>query len=110
MSYMQDVVGELFKKGRMDVLLLILKKREARFSDVRKFCLKNKIVRSRGTVSTIMRNLTDMNLLEREVLSTRPVKTIYRLTELGNRIAEHLEAVKELLKEGIRQTGRAGSG
>jgi len=55
---------ELFKKGLMDVLLLILKRDEARFSEVTKFCLENRVVRSRGTVSAIMRNLTDMNLLE----------------------------------------------
>jgi hypothetical protein len=37
-------------------------------ADIRKFCLENGVVQSRGTVSHIVRGLTDTKLIERRVI------------------------------------------
>lgn len=88
---------KLFRKGYIDALLFLDEKGSARFRDVRKFCLDNNIVESRGTVTTILRNLTDMKLIERKVVATRPVQTSYKMTALGKQVVEHLRSVKKLL-------------
>jgi DNA-binding HxlR family transcriptional regulator len=93
----RDTLAKLFKKGVVDVLLFIDQRGSIRFNDVRKFCLNNHIVQSRGTVTIIIRNLTDMKLIKRKVKTTRPIQTIYETTELGREIAAHLKSIKELL-------------
>jgi len=93
------LLKELFGKGRIDVLFFIEEKVEVGFTDVRNFCLKNKIVGSRGTVNIILRDLTDTKLVERKVMVTRPVRTTYQLTQLGRQVVDHLKTVKELLEE-----------
>lgn len=88
---------KLFGKGRIDVLFFINGKRSARFADIRKFCLDYGIIGSRGTVSIILRNLTDMKLVERRVATTRPVQTFYEITQLGRQVVGHLKSIKRLL-------------
>ena len=95
----RPLLQELFGKGRIDVLFFVEEKVEVGFSDVRNFCLKNKIVGSRGTVNLILRYLTDIKLVERKVMATRPVRTTYQLTQLGRQIVEHLKIIKQLLEE-----------
>jgi len=51
-----------------------------------------------GTVSHIVRGLTDMKLIERRIVATRPIKTFYNISEQGKKIVEHLKAVKEMLE------------
>ena len=98
-SKQRPLLRELFGKGRIDVLFFIEEKVEVRYSDVRDFCLKNKIVGSRGTVNVILRDLTDIKLVERKVKATRPVRTTYQLTQLGRQVVEHLKIIKQLLEE-----------
>jgi len=89
----------LFGKGRIDVLFFVEEKVKVGFSDVRNFCLKNEIVGSRGTVNIILKDLTDIKLVERKVMATRPVRTTYQLTPLGRRVVEHLRIIRQLLEE-----------
>jgi len=88
---------KLFGKGYIEVLLYLDEKGNARFNDVRKFCLEYGVVGSRGTVPVILKNLTHLKLVERKVVATRPVQTFYGITDLGKQVAKHLRSVKGLL-------------
>jgi len=88
----------LFGKGRIEVLYFIEERGRVRFADIRKFCLEKGIVRSRGTVPIILRNLTNIRLIERKVVATRPVQIFYELTSLGKQVVGHLKAIEELLR------------
>lgn len=94
----ESVVRKLFRKGYIETLLFIHEKGKVRFADIRKFCLENDVVQSRGTVSHIVRGLTDMKLIERRIVATRPIKTFYNVSEQGKKIVEHLKAVKQMLE------------
>lgn len=93
----QYPLRKLFGKGYIDVLIYLDEKGDARFNDIRKFCLDFGVVRSRGTVPTILKNLTNLKLVKRKVVATRPVQTHYGLTELGKQVTLHLKHVKQLL-------------
>jgi len=95
----RPLLRELFGKGRIEVLFFVEKKIEVTYSDVRDFCLRNKIVGSRGTVNIVLRDLTDIRLVERKVMATRPVRTTYRLTQLGRQVVKHLEIIEQFLEE-----------
>jgi DNA-binding HxlR family transcriptional regulator len=91
----ESVIRKLFGKGYIETLLFIYEKGEVRFADIRRFCLENDVVQSRGTVSHIVRGLTDMKLIERKIITTRPIKTFYNISEQGKEIVEHLKATKQ---------------
>lgn len=95
----RPLLRKLFGKGRLEVLFFIEEKGAVSYSDVRNFCLSNEIVGSRGTANTILKDLTDIRLVEREVMATRPVRTTYQLTMLGRDVAKHLKIIKQLLEE-----------
>lgn len=88
---------KLFGKGYIDVLFFINEEGNVRFSDIRKFCLEHDVVGSRGTVPIVLRTLTGMKLVERKVVTTRPVQTFYQMTQLGKQIVEHLRDIQRLL-------------
>jgi len=74
------------------VLLYLFEKNNARDSE-----LLDEAIQSRSTLALALRDLQDDQLIERRVIATRPVQTRYTLTDEGNKVAEHLSALKLIL-------------
>ncbi len=66
------------------------------YSEILDYDINTPIVESRATVTLIVRNLTAMGLIKRSIVDSRPVRTVYRPTEKGQKLLEHLQAIEQL--------------
>ncbi|MCD6504948.1 winged helix-turn-helix transcriptional regulator [Candidatus Bathyarchaeota archaeon] len=90
-----DKIYRIFKNTHIKILLYLgNKKKEVRYSDL----LRN-VIPNRSSLASALRELQKDMIVERKVEATRPIKTFYSLTELGDKIAQHIMAIQELLKE-----------
>jgi len=90
-----DKMYRIFKNTDIKILLYLgNKKKEVRYSDL----LRN-VIPNRSSLASALRELQKDMIVERKVEATRPIKTFYSLTELGDKIAQHIMAIQELLKE-----------
>jgi len=85
----------VLKISTIKVLLYLFEKNKARYSEL------HEAIQSRSTLSLALRDLQDDQLIERRVIDSRPVQTRYTLTDEGNKVAEHLSAVKLILSDHI---------
>lgn len=83
----------LFKKGAINVILFLHQRGEARYSEIKK---QGYVIGDRS-LSRLLKELEKQKLLERRVISTYPVATIYTLTNEGRLLAKHLNEIKNLL-------------
>ena len=60
--------------------------------------LLQKVAGSRGSLATSLSDLQKLGLLNRKVKTTRPVQTEYTLTENGNRIAQLLTQINQVIQ------------
>lgn len=67
-------------------MLFLYKKESVRFSELES-C---KFVKSRSSISRILNDLKDKNLIERDVIDASPPKTEYTLTTKGEKVSEIL--------------------
>ena len=74
------------------VLLYLFDRGNARYSE-----LLEEAIQSRSTLALALRELQEEQLVERQVMDTRPVQTMYALTSFGKKVAEHLSAIKKLI-------------
>jgi DNA-binding HxlR family transcriptional regulator len=58
----------------------------------------SKLTTSRGTLSLSLRELEQEGLIQRKLLDTKPLQSIYSLTEKGNTIAQQLTQIKQTIK------------
>jgi len=87
---------DVLKIATIKVLLYLFEKNNARFSE-----LLGEAVQSGSTLSLALRDLQDDQLIERSVIASRPVQTWYTLTDEGNKVAEHLSALKLILSDHV---------
>jgi DNA-binding HxlR family transcriptional regulator len=90
------LLRKLSKKGFYDALLFIKSKGTVHYAEVLDYCMKNRVVDSRATVTIVLNGLTDLGLVNRMVSQTRPVRTSYQLTEKGKKILEYLEKIESI--------------
>jgi len=74
------------------ILLYLFDGGNARYSK-----LMEEVIQSRSTLALALRDLQEEQLIEREVMDTRPVQTRYSLTSHGTEIAKHLSSVKNVI-------------
>lgn len=87
---------KMSKKGFYDMLNHINENENIHYNDVLKHCLEKGIVESRASVTIILNGLTDLDLLEREVSQTRPIRTTYRVSKKGRTIIKYLKELETL--------------
>jgi DNA-binding HxlR family transcriptional regulator len=56
------------------------------------------LITSRGTLSLNLKHLEQEGLIKRQVLTTKPIQSIYSLTEKGSRIAGKLADIRKALR------------
>ena len=84
------------KKGFYDTLNYIIEHEDVHYNDVLKHCLEKKIVGSRASVTIILNGLTGLDLLQREVSQSRPIRTTYKVSKKGKTVLKHLKELEVL--------------
>ena len=84
------------KKGFYETLNHILDHENVHYNDVLRYCLEKGIVDSRASVTIILNGLTELDLLERKVSPTRPIRTTYKISKKGKTVLKHLKELEVL--------------
>ena len=84
-------ISVLIQTPSVRILLFLYKKGEVRYTDLAK------LIASRGTLSLSLKELDEEGLIQRRVVTTKPIQTYYSLTDKGKEIATHFERIKKAL-------------
>jgi DNA-binding PadR family transcriptional regulator len=90
------VLRKMSKKGFYETLRFVCEEKSVHYAEILKYDLENHIVKSRATVTLIVRSLSKMNLIERTVMDSRPIRTIYQPTDKGLKLLRHLQEIEKL--------------
>ncbi|MEM3759599.1 MAG: winged helix-turn-helix transcriptional regulator [Candidatus Bathyarchaeia archaeon] len=90
------VLRKMSKKGFYETLKFVCEKGSVHYAEILKYNLENNIVQSRATVTLIVRNLSKMGLIQRTVIDSRPVRTIYKPSPKGLKLLTHLQEIEKL--------------
>jgi DNA-binding HxlR family transcriptional regulator len=85
-------ISTLLKTPSVRILLFIHEQEEVRYVDL------TKLIASRGTLSLNIRELEEEGLIQRRVVTTKPIQAHYSLTNKGKEIATHLNKIEKLMK------------
>jgi len=91
-----DLLRKMSKKGFIETLEFVCKQRSVHYAEILDHDLNNGIVKSRATITLIVRNLCKMNVIKRTVMDTRPVRTVYQPTEKGLKLLRLLQEMQQL--------------
>lgn len=92
-----ETMRKLSKKGFYETLEYISCKEPLHYADILKYALEKNVVKSRATVTLIVRGLLKMGLIERTVLDSRPVRTVYRVTKKGSKVLELMKQIESVV-------------
>ena len=84
-------VSRILEIPSVKILLFLFDKQEVRYTDL------TKIITSRGTLSSNLKELEKEELVKRKVVTTKPIQSYYSLTEKGQEIARRLSEIKAVL-------------
>jgi DNA-binding PadR family transcriptional regulator len=90
------LLRKMSKKGFYETLEFIRNEKSVHYTEVMKYDLENNIVQSRATVTLIVRTLSKMNLVQRTVIDSRPIRTVYEPSEKGLKLLRHLREIENL--------------
>jgi len=76
----------------VQILLLVYSKGEARHSEL------ERLIRSRGTLSSNLNDLLEEGLLRRKIIASKPIQSNYSLTEKGKEAAELLTQLRNSIR------------
>jgi DNA-binding HxlR family transcriptional regulator len=91
-----NLMKRMSKKGFYETLKFICEKAPVHYAEILDYDLSNMIVQSRATVTLIVRNLAKLELIERTIVDSRPIRTVYKPTEKGSQLLRHLQAIEQL--------------
>jgi DNA-binding HxlR family transcriptional regulator len=86
-------ITSLLELATPRLLLFVHDRGEVRYSDL------SKLVPSRGTLSTSLKELEEEGLLTRRIVSSKPIKAYYSLTKRGAKVAGFLADIARALQE-----------
>ena len=84
-------ISALLQKPAVRILFFLHEKGEVRYTDL------TKLIASRGTLSLNLKELSEEGLIQRRVVTTKPIQVHYSLTDKGKEIAIHLDKIKKTL-------------
>jgi len=85
-------ISTLLETSSVRILLFLHEQGEVRYADL------TKLIASRGTLSLNIRELEKEGLIQRRVVTTKPIQAHYSLTNKGKEIATHLNKIEKLMK------------
>ena len=84
-------ISALLQAPCVRILLFLHEKGEVRYTDL------TNLIASRGTLSLNLKELDAEGLIQRRIVTTKPIQAYYSLTEKGTEIATHFDKIKEKL-------------
>jgi DNA-binding HxlR family transcriptional regulator len=93
------------KRGFYETLKFICERGSVHYSEILNHDLKERVVESRATVTLIVRELVRLGLIERQVIDSRPIRTVYKPMEKGRRLLQHLQDIENLLSTHLPSLG-----
>jgi DNA-binding HxlR family transcriptional regulator len=79
----------LLETASVKILVYLYDNGEVRYKDLKK------LIDSRGTLSLNIKELQEELLIQRSILTTKPIQAYYSLTEKGKKIAFLLRKIEE---------------
>jgi len=79
----------LLETASVKILLYLYERDEVRYKDL------TKLIESRGTLSLNIRELQEEGLIQRSILTTKPIQSYYSLTGKGKEIAFLLRKIEK---------------
>jgi len=84
-------ISSLLQTPSVKILLFLLERGEVRYTDL------TKLMTSRGTLSLNLKELSEEGLIQRRIVTTKPIQAHYSLTEKGKQIAIHLDRIQKIV-------------
>ena len=84
-------ISSLLETPSVRIVLFLHEKGEVRYTDL------TKLIASRGTLSLNVKELEEEGLIQRRVVTTKPIQAHYSLTDKGTEIAALLGKIKKTL-------------
>jgi DNA-binding HxlR family transcriptional regulator len=84
-------ISSLLQTPSVRILLFLLERSEVRYADL------TKLMTSRGTLSLNLKELSEEGLMQRRIVTTKPIQAHYSLTEKGKQIAIHLDRIQKIV-------------
>jgi DNA-binding HxlR family transcriptional regulator len=84
-------ISTLLETSSVKILLFLYQHGEVRYADF------TKLIASRGTLSLNIRELEEEELIQRRVVTTKPIQAYYSLTDRGKEIASHFCTIEKTL-------------
>jgi len=81
-------ISSLLETPSVRIILFLHEKGEVRYTDL------TKVIASRGTLSINVKELEGEGLIQRRVVTTKPIQAYYSLTDKGREIATHFGKIK----------------
>lgn len=85
-------ISTLLETPSVRILLFLFEKGEVRYVDL------TKLIASRGTLSISIKELEEEDLIQRRVVTSKPIQAHYSLTDRGREIATHFDKIKKALQ------------
>lgn len=90
---------KMSKKGFYEILNYVDEKKNVHYNEVLRHAIDKKIVDSRASITIILNGLTNLGLLERTVVDTRPVRTNYKVSKRGHYVIKNLRELEVLIQD-----------
>jgi len=84
-------ISLLLETPSVKILLFLQEKGEVRYTDL------TRLIASRGTLSLNVKELEEEGLVQRRVVTTKPIQAHYSLTDKGREIATYFGKIKKTL-------------
>ncbi|MGA3060966.1 MAG: winged helix-turn-helix transcriptional regulator [Candidatus Bathyarchaeia archaeon] len=84
-------IPALLKTPSVTILLYLHEHGEVRYAEL------TKLIASRGTLSLNIKELEEEGLIQRRILTTKPMQAFYSLTEKGAEIASLVGKIKKIV-------------
>jgi DNA-binding HxlR family transcriptional regulator len=84
-------ISSLLQTPSVRILLFLLERGEVRYADL------TKLMTSRGTLSLNLKELSEERLMQRRIVTTKPIQAHYSLTDKGKQIAIHLDRIQKIV-------------
>ena len=85
-------ISTLLETPSVRILLFLYEQGEVRYADL------TKLIASRGTLSLNIREMEEEGLIQRRIVTSKPIQAHYSLTNKGKEIATHMNKIEKLMK------------